>query len=78
MTDLRFVGLVEVETPRALLFQDHFWHEPKWFPKSQVKQTLQVDSLEVIIDASSWICGKNDLSEFKELFKPEDGKNDST
>lgn len=62
-----FIGFIEVETDRALLFQDHFWHEPDWMPKSQVEIMREYDTHEVKLIATAWICEKKELKEFNEV-----------
>lgn len=59
-----FVGYVEHETDKAILFQDHFWEGPEWFPTSQLQmQRDYTCSLEVIINVADWLCDKNDIKE---------------
>jgi hypothetical protein len=60
-----FIGYIETETDRALLFQDHFWTGSDWFPKSQIQIHRYEDTHEVRISASSWICGKKNIQEFR-------------
>jgi hypothetical protein len=67
----RFIGYVEVETAKALLFQDHFWHEPDWMPKSQVEVMRDIESNEVVLEASNWICKQKGASEFEEVLAKE-------
>lgn len=59
-----FIGFVETETPRAFLFQDHFWSRPDWLPKSQVTVFRRDETAEVVIDASDWICKQKEIREF--------------
>ena len=67
--DLQFSGIIEFNTAKAILFQDWFWNEPQWFPRSQITVTQVFEEDEVTITASEWICGKNDLVEsFGPLF----------
>jgi len=60
-----FIGYVETETDKALFFQDHFWQEPGWMPKSQIDIFRENDTIEIVIDASDWICGKKGIQEFE-------------
>jgi hypothetical protein len=62
---MQFIGYVEVETDRAYLFQDHYWDEPDWMPKTQVEVLRNYDTSEVQILATSWICSKKGLREFE-------------
>lgn len=59
-----FIGYVTTETPRALLFQDHFWENPDWMPKSQITITRSESTNEVQIDASPWICKQKCIIEY--------------
>lgn len=62
-----FVGYALAETTHAVLLQDHFWHAPDWFPKSQVRVYRDTDTAEVRFSPSPFICGKKPgLDEFKE------------
>ena len=62
---MTFIGYIEADTDRAILFQDHYWASHDWFPKSQVEIIRYVDTHEVQIVASAWICGKKEgLAEF--------------
>ena len=60
-----FIGYVEVETDRAYLFQDHYWQEPDWMPKTQVEVLRDYDTHEVQMLATSWICDKKGIREFE-------------
>ena len=63
---MTFIGYVEAETDRALLFQDHWWHYAEWLPKTQISVLHDFDTHEVMVQASPWICGVKNLIEFKE------------
>ncbi len=63
---MEFLGYIVAGTARAILFQDHFWHEPDWMPRSQIHITDDFDSNEVHIKASPWICQQKNIHEFKE------------
>lgn len=60
-----FIGFVETETDRAILFQDHFWGRSDWFPKSQIDVLREDDTHEVRILASAWICNAKQINEFQ-------------
>lgn len=68
----RFIGYIEVETTKAILFWDHFWHRPDWMPKSQITMQRDEMSTEVVVDASPWICKQKGVREFEEV--KDDGK----
>lgn len=61
-----FIGYVWAETQRAFLFQDHFWHEADWMPKSQVTTIRHEETHEVVLVASTWICSQKGVKEFEE------------
>lgn len=59
-----FIGYLYGWSTRAVLFCDHFWSEPKWLPRSQLKAMAPMqESDEVHIRVMDWICRKNDLKE---------------
>lgn len=60
-----FIGYLENETDKAYLFQDHWWASADWLPKSQADIIRSHDTFEVKILASSWICSKKNIQEFK-------------
>lgn len=60
---LTFVGYKLAETPKSFYFQDHFWEEPQWMPASQCDVVLDLDTDEIRVIASSWICNQKDLKE---------------
>ena len=59
-----FVGYVVTETPRAFLFQDHFWENPDWLPKSQITTYREDNTTEVRVSASPWICKQKCITEY--------------
>lgn len=61
----QFIGYIEADTGRAILFHDHFWDDPEWLPKSQVEIFKQEGTHELVVRASDWICGKSGLREFE-------------
>lgn len=63
----QFIGYVEHETGRAILFQDHFWHAPTWLPKSQSTVIRFEDTHEIIVTCSNWISVQKNLVEFAEV-----------
>lgn len=63
---MQFIGYILATTDRALLFQDHFWHEPGWLPKSQVTVIRDDETMETKLVASPWICKAKNLQEFEE------------
>lgn len=63
---MQFIGVVLVDTDRAFLFQDWFWHDPEWMPKSQTSIRREHDTAEVVVEASAWISKQKGLQEFKE------------
>lgn len=66
-----FVGYIEHETGRAWLFQDHFWHEPTWLPKSQTTVTRFEGTHEISVSCTNWISVQKKLNEFTEIVKHE-------
>lgn len=60
----RFEGFVHVSTMRAILFQSHYWEHAHWFPRSQIEEVPTQDDMEVVIDASDWICRMKGVQEF--------------
>lgn len=70
---MQFIGVIHADTPRAYFFQDWFWHEPEWMPKSQSEVLRSDDTDEVILTASIWISKQKLLKEFTER-KPQDAK----
>lgn len=64
MADNVFEGFMIAETPRAWLFQSHYWEKPEFVPKSQTTILETGMSMEVVLTLSDWICGKNSFEEF--------------
>jgi len=62
---MTFEGYIEGQTDRAILFRGHYWSGPDWFPKSQIEILPELDTHEVRILASAWICDKKKIEEFK-------------
>lgn len=70
-----FEGTVHFVTSRAILFQSYYWESPLWLPMSQIQLTQDADSdFEVIVKVSPWLCGKNELEEFR-YYSEEEIKN---
>ncbi len=67
--DLQFIGYVIADTNRAILFHDHFWESPVWWPKSQISVFQNDDTQEVSVSVAEWLCEKNHIQEFK--YRPE-------
>ena len=62
---MQFIGVMHVVLDRAILFQDWFWEEPQWFPKSQVTITAEIDAWdEITLKASPWISREKGLIEW--------------
>lgn len=61
-----FIGTIVAETEKAYLFQDWFWHEPDWMPKSQAEVVRVRDEMEVQLFATPWICRAKGVREFTE------------
>lgn len=61
---MTFIGYIETDTDRAILFLDHYWGMSEWFPKTQIDIFRHEDTHEVIVHASSWICEQKSLKEF--------------
>lgn len=59
----KFLGIILTETVRAVFFQDWFWEQPQWVPKSQIE--FYEGKWEVSLMASDWICKQNGWEEFK-------------
>lgn len=60
-----FIGYLVNETDKALFFQDHFWAKADWLPKSQSEVIRYIETHEVKIVASAWICDKKKIQEFQ-------------
>lgn len=71
-----FIGYVIHETPKAFLFQDHFWEEPEWMPKSQMVVVSDFDSTEIVCLASQWISKQKDIVEFTHREKKDEPNED--
>lgn len=68
----QFIGYVLASTTRAILFQDHFWHQPEWFPRSQITvMPPEPDNTEFRFTASDWICQQKEVEEFQERGIPD-------
>jgi hypothetical protein len=63
---VKLLGYITTETAKAILFWDHFWHGPEWFPKSQVQIGREQNTDEVSIEPSAWIARQNGVREFEE------------
>jgi len=72
----QFTGYVIVETQRAFMFQDHFWHIPEWVPKSQTTVINGHADAEITIKLAGWLVKKNGWKEFTEIKEPKDDKTD--
>lgn len=59
-----FEGFILVRTPKAILFNGHFWEGPLWFPTSQIDIVSGIDCLESVIHVKSWLCQKRGIHEF--------------
>lgn len=68
-----FTGYLHGHTARALLFQSHYWHAPRWLPRSQCLLEADVDCSEVSVRVSDWLCDKNGIHEFREIEDHGDG-----
>jgi hypothetical protein len=64
-TDNEFIGYIVAETQRAYLFQDHYWTNPDWMPKSQVETLRDDETHEVRLRASGWISEQKGIQEFQ-------------
>jgi hypothetical protein len=62
-----FIGYELNSSNRAILFQDHYWEQPEWLPKSAVEIIRNVDTYEVRLKLASWFSSKNGFREFKYL-----------
>lgn len=63
---MQFIGVIHAVLDRAILFQDWFWDEPEWFPKSQITVEPDHDSIaEVKVHASAWISRQKNLVEWE-------------
>lgn len=58
-----FVGYVVHSTGKSVLFEDHYWDQPDWFPLSQVEFVTQEGTHEVSMLASDWICSRKSVKE---------------
>lgn len=59
-----FEGYVHFSTPKAILFQSHYWEAPMWLPLSQIFAESEVDSMETVVKVKDWLVGKKGLLEF--------------
>lgn len=66
MSRQTFIGEILWWTPRAVLFRDHFWCEPEWYPLSQVEIQIDYASQEFTMIASNWITRQKNIIEFVE------------
>jgi hypothetical protein len=59
---IELLGVVERETPKAILFRNHGWENAQWIPTSQIKnsQKTSPDSDELAIEVAGWLAEKND------------------
>ena len=64
MSQTTFEGIILVSSPRAVLFQSHFWEAPLWFPLSQMDIQRFEDSFECVVKVKDWLCRKKNLYEF--------------
>lgn len=62
---MMFEGFVIAETDRALLFQSHYWLNADWLPRSQITILREIDTHEIRVLASNWICLQKNIEEFK-------------
>lgn len=60
---VHLIGYIIAESPRAFLFQDHYWDEPDWMPKRQCETLRDPDTFEVQLKASDWIADQKGLEE---------------
>lgn len=63
------IGFIVGSTNRAVFFQDHFWHQGRWLPKSQLR-ILSSDG-EHRVSVSAWLCEQANLNEFTEVIEHE-------
>lgn len=64
-----FEGIVHAATPRAFLFQSHYWCAPQWLPFSQTTLVKEHKD-EVVIKIAGWLANKNGFVEFTEMECP--------
>lgn len=59
---IELLGVVERETPKAVLFRNHGWNDPQWIPISQIRDSKQtdIDSNEWQMTVAAWLADKND------------------
>jgi len=57
------IGYIVAESNRAVLFQDHYWDEPDWMPKTQAAIVRDPDTHEVQLSCSDWISRQKELKE---------------
>lgn len=62
-----FRGYVVTFTDRAVLFWDHYWHKPEFFPKSQTTVEFDPNTDETVMKASNWICVQKNIREGQEV-----------
>lgn len=73
-----FIGYIEADTGRAILFHDHYWCQPDWLPKSQAEIIRDPETTEVKVIASNWICGQKGIKEFEFRDCPPEEEDDGT
>lgn len=66
----RFVGRVEHNTRKAVLFKAYEWEEAMWLPRSVISLSLDwipdEATREATVDVAEWLCDKNGLREGEE------------
>lgn len=58
-----FEGYVEARSPKAMLFQSHYWEAPVWFPTSQIEVEHE-ESGGVVVRVKDWLTRKRGILEF--------------
>lgn len=67
-----FEGYVLARSPKAVLFQGHYWGGALWLPISQIQ--MEPDGpVSVVVQMKDWLAGKRDLREC-ETYTEEDIK----
>lgn len=59
-----FEGYVLARSPKAVLFQGHYWGSGLWFPVSQI-QVIEDGPMSVVMRVKDWLAGKRDIREFE-------------
>lgn len=60
-----FEGYIHARSPKAVLFQGHYWEDGTWLPLSQIE--VKEDENSHVVVVKEWLCAKNNLAEFEHI-----------